>query len=286
MKTRWEKNKKKQKEIKKEEHQKKIKKFVKVTSIIFITLSTIILYGIFIGAKVVKINEYKITNNTLPSSFHGVKVVHFSDILYPSLNEKDLENLQIKINNLKADILVFTGEIKKDNIILSKEDLTILENFFKNLEASIKKIAIYGEHDQESFKVIMEDSNFEILDNESKILYNKDKESIQIIGFNTNQLNHESLNKDNSYSICLLHNPDKIKDILNSTNCNMALAGDNLGGEIKIPFYKGIFTNHTYSLDYYEINETKLYISNGLGNTINMRLFNHPSINLYRLTKY
>lgn len=34
------------------------------------------------------------------------------------------------------------------------------------------------------------------------------------------------------------HNPDKIEEILNNTSCNVALAGDTLGGEIKIPFSK------------------------------------------------
>ena len=30
-----------------------------------------------------------------------------------------------------------------------------------------------------------------------------------------------------------MHNPDYIDNILEKVNCNLALAGDNLGGEIK-----------------------------------------------------
>ena len=33
----------------------------------------------------------------------------------------------------------------------------------------------------------------------------------------------------------------------------------------------------------YNIDQTDFYISNGLGNNYNIRLFNHPSINLFRL---
>ena len=40
-----------------------------------------------------------------------------------------------------------------------------------------------------------------------------------------------------------------------------------------------------YYKEYYKVNNTDMYISNGLGTTImNLRLFNKPSISLYRLT--
>ena len=39
-----------------------------------------------------------------------------------------------------------------------------------------------------------------------------------------------------------------------------------------------------YFSPYYKINDTELYISGGLGNKdYEFRLFNHPSINFYRL---
>ena len=45
--------------------------------------------------------------------------------------------------------------------------------------------------------------------------------------------------------------------------------------------------NYKYTNSYYDINNTKFYISNGLGTeNISFRLFNKPSINLYRLSNY
>ena len=74
---------------------------------------------------------------------------------------------------------------------------------------------------------------------------------------------------------------------MKSNTCNLALAGDTLGGEIRIPFTSiSIFDNHKYNKDYYKLKNTELYINNGLGNNSNIRLFNRPSISLYRLTKY
>lgn len=286
MKTRFEKNKKIWQKINREEQQKKLKKFIKITSIIFIITFSILFYGMFIGAKVLKINEYKVTNNLIPNSFHGINVVHISDLLYNSFKSKELTKLKNKINNLEADILIFSGDIKQNNYTLTKKEITTLEKFFKDLNANIIKYAVVGNNDDDTFSIIMENSNFKVLNNYQDILYYKDTKPINIIGFDTSNINFQNINNNENYSICILHNPDEIDNILKNVNCNLALAGDNLGGEIKIPFIGGIFTEHKYKNSYYKLNQTEFYISNGLGNNHKIRLFNHPSINLYRLTNY
>lgn len=285
MKSRIEKNKKIQKEITKEETQKKLKKISKVTSIILIIILSTLCYGMFIGAKVTLVHEYKVTNTLIPSKFHGIKIVHISDLLFNSLNYQDLKKLKTKINELDADILVFTGDIKKKDYTLSKENIKLLEDFFGELHANLEKYAVIGDCDDDSFSVIMENSHFKVLQNKAELFYYQETTPIQIVGIDSNSLEIDTIDND-YYSICLLHNPDKIEDVLKKVNCNLALAGDTLLGEIKVPFTKGIFTHHIHDKNYYKIKDTELYISNGLGNTINMRLFNHPSINLYRLTKY
>lgn len=281
MKSRAEKNKNFRKKIIHEENQKKIKKIVKVISIILIITFLILGYGIFIEAKTFVVNEYKITNNLIPGNFHGVKIVHISDILYNSLNDKDLENIKNKVNLLKPDILVFTGNLKKENYSFKKEELEKLNTFFKNLNSNIIKYAVKGKNDDESFNIILENTGFNILNNESQLLYYKNNTPIKIIGYDTNGFS--KIENENLYTICLMHNPD---DLSKMDNCNLSLAGANLGGEIKIPFYKGILTDYKYMNNYYKLNNTELYISNGLGNNHSIRLFNYPSINLYRITKY
>ena len=132
----------------------------------------------------------------------------------------------------------------------------------------------------------METSNFTVLSNSEELLYNKDIEPIRIIGIDTNKINLTL--KDNPYySICLLSNPDKIKEVKKSVNCNLAISGSTLGGEIRIPFTEeGIFDNHEYYKSYYKIDNTKLFVSNGVGNNLNIRLFNRPSLNFFRINKY
>lgn len=280
MKSRLEKNKKKINEIDKEKRQKKAKIIIKITSIILVSIFSLLCFSMFIGAKYLVVKEVKITNDKLPNSFHGLKMVQFSDLLYPSFNEKDLDNLKNKINELKPDIIVFTGNIKRIDYELTKNDISILSKFFNSLESSMNKYAVYGTNDK-NFLDILENS-FIILDNKESIIYNKEIENIKIIGFNSNNVDTSKISDGSNYNICLINNPDninKIKDV-----CDLTLAGNTLGGEIKIPFYKGLLTNNKYYKDYYK--EYNMYISNGIGNNYKVRLFNQPSISLYRLNKY
>ena len=282
--TRTEKNKKIQEKIIKEENIKKFKKISKLLGTILGGILFILCLGMFVGAKVVVVKEYRVIDETIPSSFHGIKIAHISDLLYNSLTEKDLNRIEKQINELEPDIVVFTGDIKRKELKLTKEDISILETFFSKINASLKKYAVLGDLDDESFSFIMENSNFIILNNQIDNLYFKDITPIDIIGFDTTNLVFEDI-KAEHYSICLLHNPDEINSILEQVNCNLALAGDTRGGEIKI-FGQPVLDDHKYSKEYYKINDTEFYISNGLGNESNIRFFNHPSISLYRLVRY
>ncbi len=280
MNSRLEKNKKKINEIDKEKRQKKAKIIIKITSIVLVSIFSLLCFSMFIGAKYLVVKEVKITNDKLPNSFHGIKIVQFSDLLYPSFNEKDLDNLKNKINELKPDIIVFTGNIKRKDYELTKNDISILSKFFNSLESSMNKYAVYGTNDK-NFLDILENS-FIILDNKESIIYNKEIDNIKIIGFNSNNVDTSKISDGSNYNICLINDPDninKIKDV-----CDLTLAGNTLGGEIKIPFYKGLLTNNKYYKDYYK--EYNMYISNGIGNNYKVRLFNQPSISLYRLNKY
>ena len=93
--------------------------------------------------------------------------------------------------------------------------------------------------------------------------------------------------QDISYKIILVHEGDYIDDILEVIpDTNMILAGHSLNGSVNVPFIKNIILpngSKKYNKPYYKVNDTDIYISNGIGvDRVNFRLFNTPSINFYR----
>ena len=89
------------------------------------------------------------------------------------------------------------------------------------------------------------------------------------------------------YSILLMHEPDEITKV-DQSYYKLVLAGHSLGGSIHLPFMKNLLLEDgakTYNKDYYDLGNSQLYISNGLGtSSFTYRFLNTPSISLFRLT--
>lgn len=257
----------------------------------FIRFLILIIFLIFAYAKFIeptnlKINEYLITNSKIPSSFDGTKIIHFSDVLYEDEKDYTLFAKAIKqIQDSKPDIIIFTGDLIKNKINdQTQEKLTILLN---DLKPSLYKYAILGDNDDDTVKTILETSNFIILENSSEYLFNEGPEPILIAGGN-NLTNESNLNDENityNYKIAITHTPDNFDNL--KKNYDLVLAGHSLGGEIRIPFIGALikkdgaqkYTDATYHKD-----ETNMYVSFGMGiEKTGLRLFNKPSINIYRI---
>ncbi len=291
---------KKEEPIKKEKTSKEHPHLKKFLIIIVSIIIIIILYASLIETKMLNIKEYPVNGTNLPESFHGIKIIHLSDIHYgTTINKKQLDNIVDKINKLKPDIIFFTGDLIDKNITPTKEIKTEIIESLNNLECTLYKYAIYGDEDlrNDDYKDIITKSNFTLLENSSTLLYYKDTTPIEITGYNPIETSPnytiltdlvDEQDTTNYYKIVLTHEPDSVEKFINY-NPNLILSGHTLGGLIKIPGLKPLFlpdNTTNYNKDYYKLKEAHLYISNGLGTSgINARLNNQPSINLYRLYK-
>lgn len=274
-----------------------LKKFIIIFIIILIILIT---YCHISATSIIDVKEYKVEAQNIPDSFHGLKIIQFSDLHYgTTINKKQLDKIITKINELKPDIIFFTGDLIDKNITTTPEIIEELKNSLSNLECSLYKYAIYGNEDNsnDNYEDIITSSGFTLLNNESTLLYYKDSTPILITGYNTINTNPnytvitnpiEEIDPSNLYKIVLTHEPDSIDNFI-LYNPNLVLSGHSLGGTINIPFIKPLFLQDNakkYYQDFYQIDNTKLYISNGLGTSgINGRFNNNPSINLYRIYK-
>ena len=278
-----------------------MKKKVIIVSIIVVSIITIILlYARFIGTSGLKIKEYKVTNSNIINEYHGLKIVHITDIHYnTTIKEKKLNSLVEQINFINPDIVVLTGDLLDETVEYNKDEII---NNLKQIKAKLGKYAISGNHDYpvENYYSIIEESGFTNLDNTYELIYNNTNQPIIISGISSNIMDTTDLNTKTEkfteyistngkpiYSILLIHEPDYI-DNLDLNNYDLILAGHSHNGQINIPLLKKLYLpvgSIKYVDGHYNINNTDVFISNGIGTSgVKFRLFSKPSFNFYRIT--
>ena len=256
---------------------------------IFLILAVffLFLYAYYIDTSGLKVNEYEYESNLLPKGFDGFKIAHFSDFLYEDKNDLNhLEDIVKKINEYNPDIIVFTGDLLKNKI--SDADKKELINLLKGLKPQLFKYAIKGDNDPDNIKEIYDESGFKFMDKSAEYIFNEDVEPIVISGENLSEETKESLNELNyNFVITLIHEPDKFANASLLGKDNLVLAGHSLGGQIRIPFWGATIKKkgaEKYTDNYYSDKNKTMYVSYGIGTEKSpFRLFNKPSINIYRL---
>jgi len=286
------------KELKKEKTKKRRRKRHKFLIIFLIIISLVLIYARFIEPSFLKTNEIKITSEKIDDTFHGLKIVHFSDLHYGmTVDFKYMKRLVNEINTLKPDIVLFTGDLIEDGYKLEKTEKEKLIKYLSDINSTYGKYAIIGNHDyfNEEFPSIITNSGFNFLNNSYDIIYKEDN-SILIYGVDDaiystpvyNLLNDEEL-KNTDYKIMMVHEPDIVEDISYNYDVDLIVAGHSHNKQVNIPFIKAFwlpYMGQKYYDSYYNINNTDIYVSNGIGtSTVKFRMFSIPSINFYRITK-
>lgn len=282
-----------------EEEKKRLSNVKLFIIILILIIIGIVLWARFISTKGLVVREYAIKSNIITEKMNGLKIIHFSDLLYGrTVNKNDVDNLVEEINNYKPDIVIFTGNLIDKDTIISDSLLDYLEKAMNKINPTIAKYAIAGDQDYniESYDILMKNAGFKFLDNSYDILYYKDTVPILIIGL-PSLLNGEQdyenafsylneLDGQNIYKIVAVNEPDTYS-MIKVYNPDLVLSGHSLNGQIRIPFVGQIISkkgSKKYYNSFYQIDNTKLYISGGIGTTdYSFRFLNKPSINLYRM---
>ena len=299
MNSREEKNKEKQKKFDNMELQETIKNrfilFLKITVVVLLVILINVLYTKYISTLGIIVNEKPIYSNLISEDFSGVKVVQFSDLHYGSTIMLDEVKSLVKIiNSRKPDIIVFTGDLIDENYKISLKEEEKLSHELQKLDASIGKYAVSGEEDEDSFLSILNQCNFNILDNSSDTVYESDKSSIRIVGISSAEQNQDvdaafSNSDNNLFTIALVHEPDTADEIVENYRADLILAGHSHNGQVKIPGLEPIIRRKNamkYPGEHYKLESSDLYVSSGIGcSDFNFRLGARPSINFFRLRR-
>ena len=280
-----------------------MKKILKFLLFAIVVIILIIAYSRYVGTSGLVTKEYKIETNKIDDSFDGLKIVHFSDLHYKRIiNRERLESVVEEINLINPDIVFFTGDLIDKDFDITDQDKIDLTECLKMINSKYGKYAVNGNHDyvrdENLLNEIYDGSDFILLNNNYDIIYGDGDDKLFIGGLDNYSygksdidkvMNYFVNNEDISYKIILVHEPDYADNFINRYNIDLILSGHSHNGQVNIPYIKKLFLPYgskKYYENYYEINNTLMYVSSGIGESrINFRLFNRPSINFYRINK-
>ena len=139
-----------------------------ICGIILVLFISFLLYCRYVGTKGLIIKEYLVKNSKLPDSFYGTKVIHISDIHYGRITKKkELTNISKKVNNLKPDIIIITGDILDKDVTYNDQDIIEIADILNSMNAPLGKYVISGNHDlvkQDNYNKLLEILNYNSLD--------------------------------------------------------------------------------------------------------------------------
>ncbi|WHY79161.1 metallophosphoesterase [Neobacillus sp. WH10] len=257
------------------------------------------LYAHRIEPSLLDIQEQQIKHPLIPKSFEGIKMVQFSDThLGFQYTLSQFKKLAAKINDLKPDIILFTGDLMDEPNKYT--EINNLLPILEKLHAPLGKYCIFGNHDHggygsEIYRNIMETTNFNVLLNESIPIKLKDGSSIYLLGIDDAMLGSPDLPlalkkvPDNRFTLLLSHAPD-LADSAMQYPIHWQISGHSHGGQVKIPFIGALvkppfaqkYPEGLYSIG--EENPLTLYVNRGIGTTrLPFRFLAKPELTIFTL---
>lgn len=275
-----------------------MKRYQIILILLVVTGVLTILYARFIGTTGLKVIEKSIITDKLPSEYDGLKIVQFTDLHYGStIHLKELKNIVKRINDQNPDIVIFTGDLVENKVVLSDKEVKKVTEELKKINPKIETLAVKGNHDydHEYFDKITENLPWKVLFNTYEFVYNNSTTPLVFVGFDDllegkvdikNGFSYKNENPDDLFTIVLTHEPDLI-DKITEDNYNLAFAGHSHLGQVRAPFIGALWTpdgSKKYKDGHYIVGDSELYVSGGIGtSSLKLRLFARPSITLYRL---
>lgn len=260
--------------------------------IIVVSFLSVLGYARFVEPNLLRVKTLEIETEQLTKP---CTVVFFSDTHFGKYYDiSHVEKIVKKINQTKADIVVFGGDLL-DNYARDRNemDLEYLKEELEKIEAKTGKYAVWGNHDYGGgavriYKDFMASCGFEILNNESAVL---EDYGIQLTGYDDYLMGwtEPSLYKIKSdlFHLIVAHEPI-VSQFIESEGDNFLLSGHTHGGQVTIPFVtekvlpegSGQFVKGFYTQK--EINtevSLRMYTSSGIGMTrYPFRFMNIPEI--------
>ena len=248
-----------------------------------------------------EVTHQRIFLSKLPREFQGFRIVQLSDIHHsPFLNEEEIARAVRRANDLKADLVVLTG----DYISHSTDYIPGCARALGGLTAPHGVFAILGNHDHWTDGPAMEAAfvaqGIRVLNNENLRIELGDS-SIRLLGVDDLMVGRDDLpaamvdTANDEVRILLCHNPRIIREAARA-GIDLVLSGHTHGGQINWRLLTGRKDPKTYrwlrrpsrrlTRGHVQLGATQLYVNRGLGTVIApLRFGCPPEITLLELVQ-
>lgn len=239
--------------------------------IIITCIFLIYLYGqvAFFRVRNLKIKDKKINSS--------IKILQISDFHDNRLI--NLKKLEREINKFNPDLVFLTGDI----ISRDTNKFIRIEKFF-GIFKEYRTFFVDGNHEvdnknKEYYKYLKDNNIKNISKNFDRIVLNGNIINIYGNGFGKNSIIEANLDL-REYNILLSHSPDSF--LSKPYEYDFVFSGHKHGGQVRIPFIGQVIDHGPkffpkYSKGLYKVNNSKLYIDSGLGQSIYLRFMNPVS---------
>ena len=268
----------------------------------------IIAYGSLIERNCFRIKEITIKTTDLPENFDGYRIVHISDIHARSFNgrEKHLQRAMDMINELKPDMVAFTGDL----ITMTPDELENHTHALGSLKARDGIFSVLGNHDysmysdagpearqkhMETLISAKEALGWNLLMDENRII-RRGADSIALIGVqNTSPSRHfpskgnltiASEGTEGMFRILLSHDPMHWEAEILGQNYPLTLSGHTHAMQFSFLGWSPSSLMFKQVRGLYTRGDQSLHVNPGLGETIfPARIGVRPEITLLTLTR-
>lgn len=269
------------------------------------------LYGNRIGRFRCEVKPFDYANPALPEAFEGYRIVHISDLHLDGWRgqEKTLRRVVERIESLRPDLIVFTGDL----VSFDYRELTPFADILSSLKAKDGTLSILGNHDYDPYArgltrsqrqekvdtlvTMQRDAlGWTLLLNEHFIV-KRDADSIAIIGVENQSCGAHSIIRrgllskamegtEGMFRILLSHDPSHWQaEVVEKTDIPLTLSGHTHAMQLRLFGFTPSRWIYPECDGRYDEGAQTLYVNIGLGGTLPMRIGATPEITLIRLTR-
>ena len=222
-----------------------------------------------------RVTQWTVPLPRLPAELSGLRIAHLSDIhIGPALREGYLERTLRRLNELRADAIVMTGDL----LSVAADCLPQYLGIFSGVAAPRGKYAVLGNHDffygrSGPASDFLREAGWRVLRNESDLLPGTDG-TVSVIGVDDPVTHHDDLSgaltgvPADAVRLLLSHTPDLIEAAA-SAGVDLMLAGHTHGGQVVLPFIGPPVVPSKYGAKYawglFDRDGTRMVVTCGIG---------------------